>query len=282
MTTPSNNSHMHNDIMAAGSKKRPPMLALGPYEMNLIQLPNTPSDNDNPGQPNEIVKETYGDTTPHNQKLIDAKAEAVHMILNGIGNDIYSTMDACLNAKEMCIDIERNKGKEIAKPITPPSKSASEEDSDLKQAQRDKQIKKSLALIAKHFKKPTNNNLITTSNTMNKNVYSTPRTGNQVVQQSGIQCFNCKGLGHFAKECIKPKGAKDYKYYKEKMMLCKQESKGILLSAKQSEWLQDTNEEPDEQEQEAHYMYMAKIQEFLHVTDDNSGPTYDVEPLKKV
>ncbi|GJU68594.1 hypothetical protein Tco_1254853 [Tanacetum coccineum] len=32
------------------------------------------------------------------------------------------------------------KGKEIAKPITPPSESASEEDSDSKQAQRDKDM----------------------------------------------------------------------------------------------------------------------------------------------
>ncbi|GKB26065.1 hypothetical protein Tco_0865466 [Tanacetum coccineum] len=28
-------------------------------------------------------------------------------------------------------------------------------------------------------------------------------------------------------------------------------------------------------------MYMAKIQEVLHATDDNSGPTYDTEPLEK-
>ncbi|GJY72073.1 retrovirus-related pol polyprotein from transposon TNT 1-94 [Tanacetum coccineum] len=31
--------------------------------------------------------------------------------------------------------------------------------------------------------------------------------GNQVVQQTGIQCFNCKEFGHFAKECKKPKWA---------------------------------------------------------------------------
>nr|GFA10070.1 hypothetical protein [Tanacetum cinerariifolium] len=47
----------------------------------------------------------------------------------------------------------KHKGKEIAKPITPPSKTASEEDSDPEQAQRDKDMQKNLALIAKYFKK---------------------------------------------------------------------------------------------------------------------------------
>ncbi|GJS75064.1 hypothetical protein Tco_0724945 [Tanacetum coccineum] len=48
-----------------------------------------------------------------------------------------------------------------------------------------------------------------------------------------------------------------------------------------AEWLRDTDEELNEQEREAHYMYMAKIQEVLHATDDNYGPTYDVESLEK-
>ncbi|GJU53653.1 reverse transcriptase domain-containing protein [Tanacetum coccineum] len=41
----------------------------------------------------------------------------------------------------------------------------------------------------------------------------------------------------------------------------------------------DTDEEPDEQELESHYMYMTKIQEVLHATDDKSRPTSKV--LKK-
>nr|GFC41352.1 hypothetical protein [Tanacetum cinerariifolium] len=43
----------------------------------------------------------------------------------------------------------RHKGKEIAKPVTPPSETAFEEDSNPEQAQRDKDIQKSLALIGK-------------------------------------------------------------------------------------------------------------------------------------
>ncbi|GJT68231.1 retrovirus-related pol polyprotein from transposon TNT 1-94 [Tanacetum coccineum] len=165
-----------------------------------------------------------------------------------------------------------------------------EEDSDPEQAQRDKDMQKNLALLAKYFKrlyKPTNNNLRTSSNFRNKTKDTTPRynndnqsghfgnqrtmtvagtretVGSPVVQQNGIQCFNCKGFGHYAKECRKPKHVKDYSYHKEKMMMCKQAEHSVLLKAEQADWLADTDEEIDEHELEAHYSFMAKIQEVL-------------------
>nr|GEY49181.1 hypothetical protein [Tanacetum cinerariifolium] len=156
----------------------------------------------------------------------------------------------------------KHKGKEITKPIIPLSESASEEDDDPKQAQKDKEMQKNLALITKYFKKlykPTNNNLRTSSNTKNKNVNTNPsykndnqtrhfrnqRTmsvagaretaGSQVVQQTGIQCFN--------------------------YVVVQKAEKGFPLQAEQSDWLADMDEEIDEQELEAHYSFMAKIQE---------------------
>ncbi|GJW74714.1 retrovirus-related pol polyprotein from transposon TNT 1-94 [Tanacetum coccineum] len=198
----------------------------------------------------------------------------------------------------------RHKGKEIAKPVTPQSESVSEEDSDPEQARRDKDMQKNLALLAKYFKKlykPTNNNLRTSSNSRNKTKNTTPRynNGNQsgqfgnqrtmtvagaketvgipVVQQNGIQCFNCKGFGHYARECKKPKRVKDYAYHKEKMMMCKQAEQGVPLQAEQADWLEDTDEEIDEQELEAHYSYMAKIQE---VSPEESSSTS--QPLEQV
>nr|GFC73968.1 hypothetical protein [Tanacetum cinerariifolium] len=45
------------------------------------------------------------------------------------------------------------------------------------------------------------------------------------------------------------------------MLLCKQAEQGVPLQAEQYDWLADTDEEVDEQELEAHYNHMAKIQE---------------------
>ncbi|GJY65364.1 retrovirus-related pol polyprotein from transposon TNT 1-94, partial [Tanacetum coccineum] len=455
ITTSTTDSQMHNNIMAAGSRDRPPMLATGryaqwrsrflryidtktngdalrkcilegPYIPSTVVIQVVPATENSPAVPEYTTVETILNMSPANKDHFESEKEAIHMILTGIGDEIYSTVDACNTAHEMWEAIERlqqgeslniqdvktnlfwefgkftshdgetiesyytrfvtivkqqhkldevsyhkffdilkqyqkevnelraeriaknanplalvataqphqdpyyqtskshksyaptsrtslptrsnattrHKGKEIAKPITPPSESASEEDSDPEQAQKDKEMQKNLALIAKYFKKlykPTNNNLRTSSNNRNKNVDTTQRyknnnqsgqfrnqrtmtvvgaretVGGQVVQQSGIQCFNYKEFSHFAKECRKPKRVKDSMYHKEKMLLCKQAEKGVQLQAEQSDWLADTDEEIDEQELEAHYSYMAKIQEV-----PNADSSTDSEPLEQV
>nr|GEZ26088.1 hypothetical protein [Tanacetum cinerariifolium] len=172
-----------------------------------------------------------------------------------------------------------------SKPLTPPSDSASEEDtseedSNPEQAQRDKDMHKNLALIAKYFKriyKPTNNNLRTSSNSRNKNVDTTPRykNDNQSRQFRNQRTINVAGARE--NECRKPKRVKDSAYHKKKMLLYKQAEKGVPLQAEQYDWLADTDEEIDEQELEAHYSYMAKIQE---VPTADSGT--NSKPLEQV
>nr|GFA96645.1 hypothetical protein [Tanacetum cinerariifolium] len=87
---------MHNDIMTVGSKEHPPMLA-----------PEFPIEGDNSGQLRVVYKETYLNTSLENRKLISDEVKAIHMIVNGIRDNIYFTVDACPNAREMWLSIER-------------------------------------------------------------------------------------------------------------------------------------------------------------------------------
>ncbi|GKA77933.1 hypothetical protein Tco_0784470 [Tanacetum coccineum] len=57
----------------------------------------------------EKLKETYKTVSADIQNQLDVKAEVVQIILTGIDNDIYSTVDACPNAIEMWKSIERLK-----------------------------------------------------------------------------------------------------------------------------------------------------------------------------
>nr|GEU77642.1 retrovirus-related Pol polyprotein from transposon TNT 1-94 [Tanacetum cinerariifolium] len=48
------------------------------------------------------------------------------------------------------------------------------------------------------------------------------------------------------------------------------------------DWRDDTDDEPGDQELEAHHMYMAQVQEVTLDAANNSGPIFDTEPLQKL
>nr|GEX57008.1 integrase, catalytic region, zinc finger, CCHC-type, peptidase aspartic, catalytic [Tanacetum cinerariifolium] len=254
-------SQMYNNIMAAGSRDRPPMLApgqypqwrlrflryvdrrpngealrkcilSGPYKPTTVLVQAVEATDDSLSVPEHMTVETPTNMSQENKAHFLAKKEAIHLILTGIGDEIYSTVDACQTVQEMWEAVERfvtiikqqnkldevsyhklfhilkeyqnevnelrakklarnvnplalvaiaqasqdpyyqtrrshissapspkpsipsrshmttrHKGKEIDKPITPPSETVSEKDSDPEQAQRDKDMQKNLILL---------------------------------------------------------------------------------------------------------------------------------------
>ncbi|GJU12496.1 retrovirus-related pol polyprotein from transposon TNT 1-94 [Tanacetum coccineum] len=479
VSTSSTDSQMHNNIMAAGSKDRPPMLGPGrysqwrsrflryidtknngeglkkcilngPYVPTSVLIQAVPEAEGRPAVQQHTAIETVLNMTPENKEHFQSEKEAIFLLLTGIGDEIYSTVDACNTANEMWIAIERlqqgeslnvqdvktnlfwefgkftsrdgesmesyysrfyklmneltrnnlqvttmqvnvqflqqlqpewsrfvtivkqaekidtvsyhrlfdilkqfqlevndirseriaksanplaliaaaqpysdnyyqapkpqrsnehhfhktkcinqHKGKDVANRLHLNPEVFSEKTSDLNKHIGTKEMQKNFGTPChnnfKKIYKPTNNNLRTSSNSMNKTEDTTPRynndnqskqfgnqrtmtiagaretVGSQVVQQTRIQCFNCKGYGHYAKECRKPKRVKDYAYHKKKMMMCNRSLNKCSTASEQADWLEDTDEEIDEQELEAHYSYMAKIQEVSPEESSSTG-----------
>ncbi|GJZ74744.1 hypothetical protein Tco_0639209 [Tanacetum coccineum] len=103
---------LHNAIMEAGGKDRPPMLAPGnynpPYKFKwtekIVLVAEGSSETTTEG-----YMENYKNVSQDIRDQLNAKVVAVQIILTGIDNDIYSTVDACPNACEMWKAIERLK-----------------------------------------------------------------------------------------------------------------------------------------------------------------------------
>nr|GFA04040.1 hypothetical protein [Tanacetum cinerariifolium] len=118
---------MHNNIMAAGSRDRPPMRATGrypqwrsrflryidtgpygealrkcilsgPYKPITVLVQAVEATDDSLAIPEHTTVETPMNMSPENKAHFLAEKEAIHLILTRIGDEIYSTFDACQTA----------------------------------------------------------------------------------------------------------------------------------------------------------------------------------------
>ncbi|GKB66789.1 putative reverse transcriptase domain-containing protein, partial [Tanacetum coccineum] len=60
----------------------------------------------------------------------------------------------------------------------------------------------------------------------------TPSSGNTSI----VQCYNCSGKGHYARNCPKPR-VRDSKYFMEQMLLEKQDEAGVILTDEHNDFL---------------------------------------------
>ncbi|GJW24195.1 hypothetical protein Tco_0038006 [Tanacetum coccineum] len=210
------------------------------YTPTIVTTPTVPATEDSPTVPEQTTVETVMNMTPENRAHFESEKEAIHLILTGIGYEIYSTVDACQTAQEMW----PKKSKATTSPMFNFFNNFNQNGQDCHNCEATTQV---------GLKFSYHSSL--TSETIPKEV-------NELRAERIAKNANPLALefSHFAKECRKPKRVKDSTYHKEKFCLRKQAEKGVNFN-QQSVLLVRHDEEIDEQELEAHYSYMAKIQE---------------------
>nr|GEX52608.1 hypothetical protein [Tanacetum cinerariifolium] len=172
--------------------------------------------------------------------------------------------------------------------------------------------------ITQNFCNPTNNRLRTSSNTRNKAIIQGDRvniqsrnSGNtgrnnrrayvqeEVVEGSNetrnvqrnlqisssrntstVQCYNCSGKGHYARNCPKSR-VRDSKYFMEQMLLAKQNEAGVILTDEQNDFLfADASGLEEIKDLSANICLMARIQPTNNTSD--AGPSYDFAFISEV
>ncbi|GJT45517.1 integrase, catalytic region, zinc finger, CCHC-type containing protein [Tanacetum coccineum] len=103
------------------------------------------------------------------------------------------------------------------------------------------------------------------------NVQRTLRTSS-LGNISTVQCYNCSGKGHYARNFPKPR-VRDSKYFMEQMLLAKQDEAGVILTNEQNDFLFDASRMEEIEEFSANICLMARIQPADNTSD--TGPSYD-------
>nr|GFC82749.1 hypothetical protein [Tanacetum cinerariifolium] len=65
------------------------------------------------------------------------------------------------------------------------------------------------------------------------------RLGGTTGRQRVIVCYNCKGEGHMAKQCTKPKRKCDAEWFKDKVLLVQAQASGQVLQEEELDFLAD-------------------------------------------
>nr|GEU59767.1 putative ribonuclease H-like domain-containing protein [Tanacetum cinerariifolium] len=287
MQTQTSNT-LHNVIMEAGRKDRPPMLASDK---------EVPTSEGSHITRTERVNETYKNISQEIRDQLNAEAEAVQIILKGIDNDIYSTVDACLNACEMwkaikrlkqgesinVQDLETNLYWEFGKFTSQDGESLESYYSSLSSS------KSSYSLHSEFLKQPPQ----AATRNRGKAIINSP----QPIYDQEPSMVSEDDETSKDKKIDKLMALISLSFKK----IYKPTNNNLRTSSNTSRENQDNSprinrgtgyenqrmrddsddDELEDQELEAHYMYMAQLQEVSPDAAD-SGPIFDDEPLQKV
>nr|GEY68185.1 hypothetical protein [Tanacetum cinerariifolium] len=214
----------------------------GPYKPITVLVQAIEATDDSPAIQEHTTVETPTNMSPENKAHFLAEKEAIHLILTRIGDDIYLTVDACQTTQEMWEAIERlHQGESL-------------------------NIQDVKINLFWEFEKFTSHD----GESMESYYMRFYKSMNEMIRNNLTMTtmqVNVQFLQQLQPEWLSESG----KFRNQRMVnvATARENVGSKLA--------DTDEKVNEQELEAHYSYMAKIQEVLTA---DSGT--DSEPVEQV
>nr|GEW78888.1 hypothetical protein [Tanacetum cinerariifolium] len=270
MQTQTSNT-LHNAIMEAGRKDRPPMLAPGNYVQWKSRIKRYIN-----SKPNHELIHYCLMNPPYKFKWEDTEV----LISKGIDNDIYLTVDACPNACEMWKAIERKFTSQDGESLESYCSRFYKMMNELIRNQYDvtnhqvnvqfllqlqQEWQRSQQAAARNIGKAIVNSPQPIYDQEPSMVADNDETSKDKEIDKLMALISLSSVGYEHQRIGNVVGARE-----------------TVGSTVQADWRDDTDDdELEDQELEAYYMYMAQLQEVSPDAAD-SGPIFDDEPLQNV